>query len=31
MSRMIAKQLDYINIGLMILSFILAINLPFHV
>ena len=25
-----AKQLDYINIGLMILSFILAINLPFH-
>lgn len=26
-----AKQLDYINIGLMILSFILAVKLPFHV
>ena len=26
-----AKQLDYLNIGLMILSFILAVNLPFHV
>ncbi len=26
-----AKQLDYINIGLMILSFVLAVKLPFHV
>ena len=31
LSKVKAKQLDYINIGLMILSFIFAVKLPFHV
>lgn len=31
LSIMKSKQLDYINIGLMILSFVAAVKLPFHV